>query len=478
MSLQRALLPLCLLAALPALADARGLDVRDLVKLDRVSSPVLSPDGHVVVFAQRSVDADLKATTALYVRNLLTRDLAPPKRITPEGWNVSSPAFSPDGATVYFLSAKGGSQQLYAMPAGGGTPRQLTAFALDVGSYRLSPDGKRIAFSADTFADCADDFACTQKRLDAHKDGKASGVVYDQLFVRHWDTWKDGRRSRLFVADLPAGAKAKPVAAARGVGATLDGDVPSKPFGDASEYAWAPDGDSIVASIRVAGRAEPWSTNFDLYRLPLDGGAPANLTEANKAWDTGPVFNEDGATLYYRAMKRPGFEADRYAIMALDLASGQAREIAPQWDRSPSSLAVAKDGRSLYAAAQSVGEYPLFRIDLASGEATELVGDGTVSSYTVAGDTLALTRNALDTGDVLYTASLDGQNLRQITPTAGERLPDVAFGAFEQFSFKGAGGDTVHGYVVKPWNYAEGGKYPVAFLIHGGPQGSFGHGWS
>jgi len=164
--------------------------------------------------------------------------------------------------------------------------------------------------------------------------------------------------------------------------------------------------------------------------------------------------------------------------MALDLASGQAREIAPQWDRSPSSLAVAKDGRSLYAAAQSVGEYPLFRIDLASGEATELVGDGTVSSYTVAGDTLALTRNALDTGDVLYTASLDGQNLRQITPTAGERLPDVAFGAFEQFSFKGAGGDTVHGYVVKPWNYAEGGKYPVAFLIHGGPQGSFGNGWS
>ena len=140
MSLRRALLPLCLLAALPALADARGFDVRDLVKLDRVSSPTLSPDGHVVVFAQRSVDADLKATTALYARNLLTRDMAPPKRITPEGWNVNSPAFSPDGKTVYFLSAKNGSQQLYAIPAAGGTPRQLTAFALDVGSYQLSPD--------------------------------------------------------------------------------------------------------------------------------------------------------------------------------------------------------------------------------------------------------------------------------------------------------------------------------------------------
>ena len=134
MSLQRALLPLCLLAALPALADARGLDVRDLVKLDRVSSPTLSPDGRMVVFAQRSVDADLKAGTALYARHLLTRDLRPPSRLTPEGWNVNSPSFSPDGRTVYFLSAKGGTQQLYAMPADGGEPRQLTAFALDVGS--------------------------------------------------------------------------------------------------------------------------------------------------------------------------------------------------------------------------------------------------------------------------------------------------------------------------------------------------------
>lgn len=479
MSLQRALLPLCLLAALPALADARGFDVRDMVRLDRVSSPTLSPDASVVVFAQRSVDGDLKATTALFARNLLTRDLRPPQRITPEGWNVNSPAFSPDGKTLYFLSAKnGGTQQLYAIPATGGTPRQLTAFALDVGSYQLSPDGQRIAFSAETFSDCADDFACTQKKLDEKAKSKASGVVYDALFVRHWDTWKDGRRSRLFVADLPTGAKAKPVAAARGIGSTLDGDVPSKPFGDAGDYAWAPDGQSIVASIRVAGREEPWSTNFDLYQLPVSGGAPKNLTEANKAWDAGPVFSADGKTLFYRAMKRPGFEADRFAVMAMDLPGGSVREIAPGWDRSPSSLAVAADGRHLFAAAQSMGEYPLFRVAIDDGAVTEVVGDGTVSSFVAVGDTLALTRNSLQSGDVLYVAQADGQHLRAITPTAAERLPEVDFGAFEQFSFKGAGGGTVHGYVVKPWNFEAGKTYPVAFLIHGGPQGSFGNGWS
>ena len=477
MTLRHALLPICLLAALPALADARGFDVRDLVKLDRVSSPLLAPDDRMVVFAQRSVDEGLKATTALYARNLLTRDAAPPKRITPEGWNVNSPSFSKDGRTLYFLSAKGGSQQLYAMPAEGGEPRQLTAFALDVGSYQLSPDGRRVAFSADTFAECDADFACTQKTLDERKAGKASGRVYEQLFVRHWDTWSDGRRSRLFLAELPAQG-GEPVASASALSGTLDGDIPGKPFGGAEDYAWAPDGSHVVASVRIAGRTEPWSTNFDLYRLPLDGGAPVNLTGANPAWDAGPVFSEDGATLYYRAMKRPGFEADRFAIMAMDVASGAVREVAPDWDRSPSSLKPAADGRSLYVAAQSVGEYPLFRVDVVSGEVTELVGDGSVSGYDVAGETIALTRNAIDTGDTLYVVQGDGAQLRQITPTASERLPDVAFGAYEQFSFQGAGGDAVHGYVVKPSGFEEGKRYPVAFLIHGGPQGSFGNGWS
>ena len=478
MKLRYALLPLCLLTALPSLAATRGLDVRDMIALDRVSAPLLTADGGNVVFAKRVVGTDSKASTGLFIRNLRTRDAAPPKPLTPAGWNVNSAALSADGQTVYFLSAKGGSQQLYSMPLAGGTPRQLTDFAVDVDSFQVSPQGDRVAFSAGVFQDCGSDLACTSKKLDAHKARKNTGEVFDSLFVRHWDTWNDGRRNTLFVAPLPA-AKAAAVKGASAISATLAGDAPSKPFGGNDDFTWAPDGKSVVASIRVAGREEAWSTNFDLYRLDAEGKqAPVNLTAANPAWDAGPVFSADGNTLYYRAMKRPGFEADRFGVIALDLASGKTREIAPGWDRSAGEVVLSQDEKSFYTAADDLGEHRLFNIDIATGKATVVAEGGSIGSPVIAGSTLAYTKNSLKSGDQIVVAQADGSSPREITPSAGQMLPDVAFGDYEQFQFKGWNNETVHGYVVKPYNYQEGKTYPVAFLIHGGPQGSFGNGWS
>lgn len=478
MKLRYALLPLCLLTALPSLAATRGLDVRDMIALDRVSAPLLTADGGNVVFAKRVVGTDSKASTGLFIRNLRTRDAAPPKPLTPAGWNVNSAALSADGQTVYFLSAKGGSQQLYSMPLAGGTPRQLTDFAVDVDSFQVSPQGDRVAFSAGVFQDCGSDLVCTSKKLDAHKARKNTGEVFDSLFVRHWDTWNDGRRNTLFVAPLPA-AKAAAVKGASAISATLAGDAPSKPFGGNDDFTWAPDGKSVVASIRVAGREEAWSTNFDLYRLDAEGKqAPVNLTAANPAWDAGPVFSADGNTLYYRAMKRPGFEADRFGVIALDLASGKSREIAPDWDRSAGEVVLSQDEKSFYTAADDLGEHRLFNIDIATGKATVVAEGGSIGSPVIAGSTLAYTKNSLKSGDQIVVAQADGSSPREITPSAGQMLPDVAFGDYEQFQFKGWNNETVHGYVVKPYNYQEGKTYPVAFLIHGGPQGSFGNGWS
>ena len=478
MKLRYALLPLCLLTAMPSLAATRGLDVRDMIALDRVSSPLLTADGGNVIFAKRVVGTDSKASTGLYIRNLRTRDLAPPKPLTPAGWNVNSAALSADGQTVYFLSAKNGSQQLYAQPTTGGTPRQLTDFPVDVDSFHVSPQGDRVAFSSGVFQDCGSDLACTSKKLDAHKARKNTGEVFDSMFVRHWDTWADGRRNTLFVAPLPAG-KAAAVKGASAISATLAGDAPSKPFGGNDDFTWSPDGKAVVAAIRVAGKQEPWSTNFDLYRLDAEGKqAPVNLTAANPAWDAGPVFSADGKTLYYRAMKRPGFEADRFGLMAMDVATGKTREIAPKWDRSAGEIVLSGDGTLIYTSADDMGEHRLFGVDIATGTAEVVADGGSIGSPVIAGTTLAYTKNSLKSGDQIIVAAFDGANPREITPSAGEMLPDVAFGDYEQFQFKGWNNETVHGYVVKPYNYQEGKSYPVAFLIHGGPQGSFGNGWS
>lgn len=478
MKIRLTLLAIATLAALPAIATERGFEVRDLASLDRVSSPTLSPDGGSVVFAKRQVNQEVtKASTSLWVRNLRTRDMAPPKRLTPEGWNVNSPAFSNDGKSVYFLSAKSGSMQLYSMPLAGGEPKRLTDFALDVDAYKLSPDGQQVALAFAVFPDCKADLACTKKKVEEAEGAKASGKVFDRVFIRHWDTWADGRLNRVFAAKL--GGEAMPTSATL-LSGDINGDIPSKPFGDLGDFAWSADGKQVAMSVRQSDREEPWSTNFDIWLVAADGSGARNLTAANKAWDAGPVFGADGKTLYYRAMARPGFEADRFALMAMDLATGKAREIAPRWDASADGITLSADGKTIYTTAGELGQHPLFAVDVANGEVSNVVGaQGSVSAFDIAGDTLAFTRNTLQSGDQLFVTDAAGKApQRAITQSAGEMLPDVKFGDAEQFTFIGWNNETVHGYVVKPWNYVEGKKYPVAFLIHGGPQGSFGNGWS
>ena len=471
------LLLLALLAPFAAVgADAvkAPLTIRDLVAYERVSSPTLSPNGRLALFSLRQTDlAANRGKAGLWIEDLFARDAAPPVRFTAEGLNVNSPSFSPDGQNVYFLSAKSGSMQLWWQAVDSQTAVQISDLPLDIGSYKLSPDGKHVAFSLEVFTDCAD-IACTKQRLDAKAANKASGMLFDKLFIRHWDTYADGRRNQLFIAPLQNGKLGTAVRLAN-----VDGDIPSKPFGDASEYAWAPEGKSLVFSVRIAGKTEAWSTNFDLYHVTVDGkAAPHNLTAGNKAWDTSPVFSPDGKTLFYRAMKRPGFEADRFAIMAMELASGKAREVSARLDNAAESLAISGDGKTLFTTTQDTGEMPLFAIDITNGEVTLLARDGSVREFAVAGDQVLFTRDRLDSPAQLFLTDADGRSERQVSVNNRDAIAKTAWGAFEQFQFIGWNNETVHGYVVKPANYVEGRKYPIAFLIHGGPQGSFGNGWS
>jgi dipeptidyl aminopeptidase/acylaminoacyl peptidase len=450
-----------------AMAATHPFNAHDLAMMDRVSDPHLAPHGDEVAFTVRSTDWEAnKGVTSVWLLDLAHKD-ATPRRVTDPKLGANSPVFSPDGKTVYFLATEKDSTQLWSAPVAGGAPVQVTHLPLDVDNFKLSPDGKQLLFSAQMFEDCAT-LECTREKLDAQKKVKATGRLYHRLFVRHWNAWSDHRRGQLFV--MPLDGSSKPVLVTKGI----DGDVPSKPDGSNAEYAWSPDGKTIYFNVRIAGKTEAWSTNFDIYSVPADGSAaPKNLTAANKAWDAFPTPSHDGKTLYYLAMKVPGFEADRFAIKALDLATGAIREIDPRWDRSAGPLTLSADGKTLYTTAADEGNVGLFLVHVANGEVTRLLGDGSVLGFDVAGDKVVAARQDFSHPTDLYTLKPDGAGLTQVTHFNAARLADIQFSKAHWFHFIGWNNEMVYGYVMPPVGAKPGHKYPVAFLIHGGPQGAW-----
>lgn len=461
---------LTLLAALALAATPAKLQpytIQEQVTLRRVSSHSVSPDGRSAAYVLRSTDLEAnRGRTDVWLVGLQGGE---PRQLTSHPENDSQPVWAPDGRSLYFLSTRSGSSQVHHLALEGGEARQVTQLPLDVGSFALSRDGRLLAVSLEVFPDCPT-LECTVQRLEERSKAKTTGRVYDKLFVRHWDTWKDGRRSHLFV--LPVDGSAPP----RDLMPGMDADAPSKPFGGPEEFTFTPDGKGLVFTARDAGKAEAWSTDLDLFLAPVDKpGAPRKLTERNRATDTAPVFSPDGRTLAYLAMERPQYEADRLRVVLREWPGGKERVLTEAWDRSAGELTWSGDGKTLFASADDVGQHRLFAIDVASGQVRAVTGPGYASSPQVAGDRLVYAWNDLKSPPDLYSVRVDGTEARPLTRANAEALARLRFGDFEQFSFPGWNGETVYAYLVKPVDFDPKRKYPVAFLIHGGPQGSFGN---
>ena len=439
-----------------------------LVRIDRVGAPAVSPAGDLIVYAVRHTD--IEADKGRYDLWLSSIGGGEPRRLTTHEANDTSPAWSPDGRYILFLSSRGETTQVWRLPVNGGEAEPVTDLPLDVGTFRMSPTGERLVVSLSVYLDCGD-LECTVERAAKQEEDKVTARRYDQLFMRHWDHWLDERRSQLFAIPVNENGvtNGTPVRLSR-----LDADVPSRVWGGSEEYAISPDGKTLYFAARLRNRDEPTSTNFDIYAVPMDGkGEPENLTDANEAWDTAPAVSPDGRYLAWLAMERPGFEADRFHIVLRDLRTDETRVLADGWDRSPSSIAFARDSKSILMNAQDVGQKTLWQMGLDGSEPDKLVSRGTVSAFDDAGDHLVYSMNNLAAPAELYVFDPETGDSRRLTNFAARTLAGVTMGEYEQFSFEGAGGDTVYGFVVKPAHFERGEKYPVAFLIHGGPQGSF-----
>jgi dipeptidyl aminopeptidase/acylaminoacyl peptidase len=469
---------LCLaaVAAFPVLAAAapHGLTAADLVSLARASEPAISPDGRRLVFTLRETDlAADRGRTDLWLQELDGN--AAPRRLTSNEENDGSADWAADGSGVFFLSSRSGSAQVWYLATAGGEAIPITQLPLEVAGFRTSPRSDRIVVAVEVFPDCRD-LDCTTKRLDERKVEKQHGQAYDQLFVRHWDRWKDGRISKLFSIALDA--ERKPRGEPVPLTAAIDADIPSKPLGGRADYSFSPDGSQLVFAARVRGRTEPWSTNFDVWRVPADGGAePVNLTADNPAWDAQPAYSPDGKLLAHLAMEKPGFEADRFRLVVRDAATGAIRFTTADWDRSIAGFQFSADNRSVYALADDFGQRPLWSIDLGSGSRNALTQAGNVTEFDVAGQRLVYATQNLSAPSDFHVIAGDAAP-RRLTDVNAARLSGLKWGEAEQFSFAGAGGDKVFAYAMKPWNWEPGKRYPIAFIVHGGPQSSFANTWS
>ncbi len=453
-------------AAAPAAADTHPFSVHDMLAMDRLSDAQLSPCGGMIVFVLRTTDLEAnRGRTDLW---LVGADGEGLRRLTTHSAGDFNPRWSADGESIFFLSDRSDSSQVWRILVNGGEARQVTDLPLDVSSLGVSPDGERLVISMDVFVDC-DTVQCTRDRLDGIEKRKASGRIYERLFIRHWDTWKDGRRSHLLAVPVEGG---ETVDLMKG----MDADCPTKPFGGPEDYAFTPGGEGVVFSARDVGPQEAWSTDFDLYHSPIDGSAPPRcLTTTNEAWDASPTFSPDGKMLAYLAMSRPRYEADRFRIVLRSWPDLEPRVLTEGWDRSPRGLSWSADAKTIYANAENLGQVSLFAIDVASGAVRTIVERGSVRSMDEVGDRIIYASDSLMSPRELYSVKLDGSDIRPVTTINSEKLAAARMGEPEQFTFEGWNDETVHGYIVRPVDFDPEKRYPVAYLIHGGPQNSFGN---
>jgi dipeptidyl aminopeptidase/acylaminoacyl peptidase len=459
---------LCVLG-LPAFAQKQPFDVQALMKLARISDPQVSPDGRMVAFTAQTVDLDgNRKTTHIYVEPVTG---GAPLQITHDGSTNERPRWSPDSKSIAFISDRGGSSQIWLMAPDGTNARQVTNLSTEAGGELFSPDGKNLVFTSNVFPECGADDACNKKQLEAAKNAKSKARVYDSLLYRHWTQWQTKQRSHLLVVPVEGGA---PLDLTPGTH-----DVP--PFslgGGGDDYAISPDG----AEVCYVMNAEPEpavSTNSDLYVVPIRGGEAKKIT-VNPGADNSPAYSPDKKYLAWRMQARAGYESDRWRLVVLDRTTGKLTNLTDGVDRWVTGFQWSPDSSRIFFTVEDRGRQMVQMVPVTGGGALNIVSPrGTVDELqlTPDGKTLVYTEATGSHPAEIYAAQSGG------TPVALTHLNDALLAnydlpALEEFWVDGAEGARVHSFMVKPPSFTAGKKYPVLFLIHGGPQGAWGESWT
>jgi dipeptidyl aminopeptidase/acylaminoacyl peptidase len=486
------------LALVPALAPAqpaakpRPMQIEDLFRFKRIADPQISPDGKWVVYVQGDVSLEKnKITRTLWIA--ATDGVTPPRQITSTDKSDGHPRWSPDGRRVLFESNRGGSHQLWLIELAGGEARQLTNIATEASNAIWSRDGKHIAFVSAVWPEFsqkpfAESDKLNKKRIDEREASPVKVRVASRLFFRHWDEYVEDKRQHLFVASFNNGKLGEPRDVTPG---DRDASPTSTTFSSGDDHTFSPDSKYLYFTA-VPEKDEAWNTNYDICRVPTVGGTTKweAVTKDNGAADSGPQFSRDGKWLAYRSQKKAGYEADRWQIMVAPAdASAPPRSLTASEDRSADAIVWEPDSKSIVFQSDDKGSVAQFFATLDGEIGRRVTSLHSDTSVTISrdGDRLALLRARMDMPPevVVRRGRFDPlqKPLDLLTATIVSRANDTVLKELDlprpqSVTVKGAGGTPMQMWILKPPGFDPTKKWPLAFLVHGGPQGAWEDGWS
>ena len=441
----------------------RAITFDDLVGFGRISDPQISPDGKTVAFVVTlQLKDENKSTSRIFLVNVTGGDV---RQLTSAKDVSSSPRWMPDGKNIAFISTRDSTSQIWTISAYSGLAIKVSQIATEAAGLVVSPDGKWFAFSSDVYPDCMDE-DCNAKRLEAAVKSKVKAKIFTILPYRVWNSWKDGKRSHLFVMPT-TGGKALDVTPG-------EYDTPPIDLGGNWDYAFSPDSREI-AFTRNPDSLVAVSTNNEIYIEPVTGGTAKNISN-NPANDSQPLYSPDGKYIAYRMMRRAGFEADRRELVLYERASGKIVNLTETFDYSVDDVVWSPDSKSLFFNVDEKGNVSIFKVTVNDKKITAILDKGYNTSLRITpdGKTMVMTKESIKMPAELFRLDIDGKNLKQITFINTKKVSRLEMNSLENFWFYGAEGTRVHGLILKPPFFSAQNKYPLIFLVHGGPQGQWG----
>jgi dipeptidyl aminopeptidase/acylaminoacyl peptidase len=449
-------------------AQGRSMTIDDLITAVRVTEPALSPNGRSVAFVRTTTD--LKTGRRNPDLWFVPADgSAPPRLLLGGAAPESSPVYSPDGKRLAFISAHDGPAQVFTATTLGTEVTQLTKLSAGVQTPLVfSPDGRYVAFVSDVYPECADE-ACNARRAEEAAKNPVKAHKVTRLLYRHWSDWRENVRHHVFVTEI----------ATRETRDLTPGDFDSPPFFyEDSALAFSPDSTQVAfVSNREGNDVESWTTNQDVWLVPVAGGAARRLT-ANKAADVQPVWMADGTQIVLRGQRRPNFESDRWYLDVVDVVSGRRRTVFEAPDLSVEDFALAPDGRSILFTAQDRGVVNIYAVDFQAGTPRVIARGGAIAGLEAGRGFIVFGKSTLTSPVDLFRLDLTTDAPRALTRENDAWLKEVTFTPAESLTVAGAGGATVQYWLVRPPGFDPAKKYPTVFIIHGGPQGAWEDAWS